>query len=68
MTKTMPTKKGTTEPKLTLPTTINAAQSMISMMPIMINKTRTNRMSSLGTAIQLFKGNIFTESSTMLLF
>ena len=68
MTNTIPNKNGTTEPKFTLPNTIKMAQSTIITLPIVINKTRPNRMSSLGTAIQLFKGNIFTESSTMLLF
>ena len=47
MTKTMPTKKGTTEPKLTLPTTINAAQSMISMMPITDKRPRVTEIKPL---------------------
>ena len=68
MTNNIPKKNGTTEPKFTLPNTIKMAQSTIITLPIVVNKTRPNRMSSFGTAIQLFKDNIFTESSMMLSF
>lgn len=68
MTNTIPKKNGKAEPKSTLPNTIKMAQSTITTLPIVVNKTRLNRMIYLGIAIQLFKGNIFTESSTMLLF
>ena len=64
---TRPNKHGTTVPKFTLPTAIKMAQSTITELPITTNITRANRMDFLEVFIRLFKGNIFTVFSMMLL-